>query len=115
LEPGAAANVTTASLSGNYFFGNESTLSPSEPVVNEAGVIGINSAGVLTGTVFGSTGAPTFLTETAVSGNLTIDNVTGPGTGNVGANSVAITNGTKLFTIDETSSTTPSIRVLELQ
>jgi hypothetical protein len=105
----------TASLSGGYFFGGESASFLSAPVVNEAGVIGINGAGVLTGTQFGSTGAPTFLTETAVSGSITIDNINGAGTGNVGANSVAIANGSKIFFIKEAAGTPASISVVEHQ
>jgi len=115
LEPGAPANVTTASLSGSYFFGDESTSFPSAPVVNEAGVIGISNTGVLTGTQFGSTFSPPFLTETAVSGSVVIDNLNGPGTGNVGANSVAIANGSKIFFIKETPGAPASISVAERQ
>jgi hypothetical protein len=114
LEPGATGNITTASLSGSYFFGDES-ISFDATDVKQAGVIGINSAGVQTGTQFGSTAAPTLLTETAVSGSITIDNANGPGTGNVGANSVAITNGSKIFFIKEAAGLPASISVVEHQ
>ena len=114
LEPGAVGNITTASLSGSYFFGNEN-VSFDGTDVKQAGVIGINGAGVLTGTQFGSTIAPSFLTETAVSGSIAIDNANGPGTGNVGANSVAIANGSKVFFINEASGAPASISVAEHQ
>jgi hypothetical protein len=116
LEPGAAGTITTASLSGSYFFGNESVSSAFDgPDVKQAGVIGINGAGVLTGTEFGSTFGPPWLTETAVSGSVVIDNLNGPGTGNVGANSVAIANGSKIFFIKEAAGLPGSISVAEHQ
>jgi hypothetical protein len=114
LEPGATTNIATASLSGSYFFGDESTSFDGTPV-NQAGVIGIAGAGVLSGTQFSSSAAPTLLTETGVSGSIAIDNANGPGTGNVGANSVAIANGSKIFFIKEAAGTPASISVAEHQ
>ncbi len=114
LEPGAAANVTTASLSGSYFFGDED-LAVDGSAVSRAGVMGISSAGVLSGTEFDSADSPAFLSQTTVSGTITIDNAKGPGTGNVGPNSVAITNGTKLFFIKGGTGAPASITVAEHQ
>ena len=114
LESGAAANVATASLSGNYFFGDED-LAIDGSAVSRAGAMGISTAGTLTGTEFDSAGPPAFLSQTSVSGTVTIDNAKGPGTGNVGPNSVAITNGTKLFLIKEGTGAPASITVAEHQ
>jgi hypothetical protein len=114
LEPGAAANVTTASLSGNYFFGDED-LAVDGSAVSRGGVMGIDTAGALTGTEFDSAEPPAFLSQISVSGTVTIDNAKGPGTGNVGPNSVAITNGTKLFFIKEGAGAPASITVAEHQ
>jgi hypothetical protein len=114
LDPGAAANVSTASVAGRYYFGDESLVSDGT-AVNRAGVMGISTAGVLNGTQLGSAPAPDLLTETTVSGTLTFDNSSGPGTGNAGANSVAITNGNKLFLLDESSGAPATITVAEPQ
>ncbi len=113
LEPGATGSVTAASLAGNYFLGNESLLA--EGTVNAAGVMGIGSQGSVTGTEFDSTASPGFLSQAGVTGLVTIDNVVGPGTGNVGPNSVAITNGRKLFFINEGIGVPASIRVVDHQ
>jgi hypothetical protein len=114
LEPGAAANVSTASMAGSYYFGDESLVSDGT-AVNRAGVMSISSAGVLNGTQLGSAPAPDLLTETMVGGTLTIDNSNGPGTGNAGANSVAITNGSKLFLLDESTGAPATITLAEPQ
>jgi hypothetical protein len=114
LEPGAAANVTTASLSGNYFFGDED-LAVDGSAVSRAGVMGISTAGALTGTEFDSAEPPAFLSQPSVSGTVMIDNAKGPGTGNVGPNSVAITNGTELFFIKEGAGTPATIIAAEHQ
>jgi hypothetical protein len=114
LEPGAAANITTASLAGNYFFGDE-CLAVDGSAVSRAGVMGINSAGTLTGTEFDSADSPAFLSQTSVSGTVTIDNAHGAGTGNIGANSIAITNGSKLFFIKESAASPATITVADHQ
>jgi hypothetical protein len=113
LEPGAAASVSTASLAGNYYLGNESLLA--EGTVNAAGVMGIGNSGAVSGTEFDSSTSPAFLSQAAVTGLVTIDNANGPGTGNVGINSVAITNGRKLFIISESIGAPSSIRVVDHQ
>jgi hypothetical protein len=114
VEPGASNNIMTGSLAGNYFFGDEFD-SGDETTTNPAGVLSISTAGALSGTKFSSGPAPGLLASTSVSGSVTIDNAKGPGTGNIGPNSVAITNGTKLFFIDETAGTPASITVVEHQ
>jgi hypothetical protein len=108
VEPGAAQNLTTASLAGNYLLGDD------DPgATGRVGVVSLNSAGVATGTEDDVT--LTGLATTSVHYTVTIDNATGAGTGNVGANSFAITNGTKLFFFDESSGAPPSITVVEHQ
>jgi len=109
LEPGAPANVTTASLAGNYFFCDE--LARDETVVSRVGTVKISATGVATGTEDDS--ATAGLSTKAVNYTVTIDNADGPGTGNVGANTFAITNGTKLFFFQETGPA--SITVVEHQ
>lgn len=117
LEPGASANVTTATLGGkSYFFGDEDD--PDDPTINNrVGVLSISSTGGIAGTQFTSgPAAPNLLSfgPVGISG-VSIDNANGPGTGNVGANTVAITDGAKLFFIDEVSGTPASITVVEPQ
>jgi hypothetical protein len=77
--------------------------------------MGINSAGTLTGTEFDSADSPAFLSQTSVSGTVTIDNAHGAGTGNIGANSIAITNGSKLFFIKESAVSPATITVADHQ
>jgi hypothetical protein len=110
VEPGAAQNVATSSLAGNYFFGDED---PGATATNRVGVVNLSSVGVATGTEDDVTF--TGLVTTTLNYTVTIDNASGPGTGNVGANTFAITNGTKLFFFDENGGATPSITVVERQ
>jgi hypothetical protein len=114
LEPGASANLTTASIEGRYFFGNDWS-SVDQNSADRAGVMVISSGGVLIGTQFSSAPNPSLLTESAVHGTIEITNAHGPGTGNAGPNSVAITNGTKVFFIQEAKGTATSIVVVEHQ
>jgi hypothetical protein len=115
IEPGASSGVTTNSLAGSYFFGDEQPRDGT--VVNRAGVVAISSVGVATGTEDDS--ATAGVSTNAVSYTVTIDNSSGDGTGNVGANSFAVTNGTtKLFFFEEgtASARAPaSITVVEKQ
>jgi hypothetical protein len=118
LEPGAAGNVTTSSLAGNYYLGYENLQSAlNGPGVNGAGALGISIQGAMTGTEFdnGLASSSPFVQQNALSGTVTIDNAMGPGTGNVGANTVVITNGSKLFYINETTGAPASIAVVEHQ
>jgi hypothetical protein len=117
LEPGASTNITTATLKGNYFFGDGDD--PADLTIsNRVGVLTIANTGSVAGTQFTSGPAGLSLATSAPISSVTIDNAKGPGTGNVGANTVAITNGSapiKLFFIDETSGTPASITVVEPQ
>jgi hypothetical protein len=119
LEPGVSAgtNVTTATLGGkSYFFGDEDD--PDDPTINNrVGVLTISGTGGITGSQF--TSGPTTpglvsFAPVSITG-VSIDNANGPGTGNVGASTVAITDGSKLFFIDETSGGPASITVVEPQ
>lgn len=112
LEPGATTNLSTNSMAGNYFFGDESLVSDGT-AVNRAGVVSIDATGALNGTQLGSTIAPDLLTETTVSRTFTITGGFGLGTGNAGANSVAVTNGSKLFLLDESAGAPATITVVE--
>jgi hypothetical protein len=108
VEAGAAQNLTTGSLAGKYLLGDD------DPgATNRVGVVNLNSAGVATGTEDDVT--LTGLATTSVHYTVTIDNATGAGTGNVGPNTFAVTNGTKLFFFDESSGAPPSITVVEHQ
>ena len=111
LEPGVPGNVTLTNPSGSYFFGNE----PDGSLGNSAGVLNIGVAGKLTGTQFKSEDAPAFLSQTPVTGTLTIDNAKGVGTGNIGPNTFAITNGIKLFFIRENTAALATMTVAEHQ
>ena len=117
LEPGASAPVTTANLGGkSYFFGDEDD--PADPTINNrVGVLSISSTGGIAGTQFTSgPTAPNLLSSGPVSiAGVSIDNANGFGTGNVGTNTVAITDGSKLFFIDEAAGTPASITVVEPQ
>jgi hypothetical protein len=109
VEPGASVAVTTSSLAGNYFFGDEQARD--ETVVSRVGVIKISNSGGVTGTEDDS--GTSGLQTKAVNGTIAIDNANGPGTGNVGTSTFAITNGTRLFFFEETGPAT--ITVVEHQ
>jgi hypothetical protein len=114
IEPGAASAVTTSSLAGKYFFGDEQPRDGT--VVNRVGVLAIASSGAATGTEDDS--ATAGVSTQTVSYTVTIDNSNGDGTGNVGANTFAVSNGTKLFFFEEgTAASRPpaSITVVEKQ
>lgn len=117
LEPGASASVTTAMLGGkSYSFGDEDD--PDDPTINNrVGVLKISSTGGVAGTQFTSgPTAPNLLSSGPLGiTSVLIDNANGFGTGNVGTNTVAITDGSKLFFIDETAGAPASITVVEPQ
>jgi uncharacterized repeat protein (TIGR01451 family) len=102
-ELGAASSITVSSMAGNYFFGNED---PGDNTVkNQMGVATFASSGVISGTAFNS-GQNGLATNGTANGTLVITNVgsasnAAPGTGNFGPQTIVITNGTKLFLIDE--------------
>jgi Putative Ig domain len=110
LELQPSANYTNA-VSGNYVLGTED---PSDnTVVNEVGVVTVTgSTGATTGTADKSSGASPFLQPgQAVSGTITMNS---SGVGTVGSSSsVALTNGTRLFYIDESTNKPAVIVVVE--
>jgi hypothetical protein len=101
-----AATYSSSSLSGNFFFGSNV---PGDNTV--PGVVGVASisSGSLTGTEDAS--APSGLSlGSAFSRSLSIN---ADGSGNLGANTVAVTNGTVLYFIDETGTSPPVVQVFE--
>ncbi len=98
---GVAEPQTSAAFSaGTYIFGTED---PSDnTVANRAGVAQIASGGAFTGTYDQSTTSALPQSGQAISGTVSL----GPnGTGNIGPSTVAITSGSKLFSIDESGGT----------
>jgi uncharacterized repeat protein (TIGR01451 family) len=115
-ETGAASAITTASLAGNYFFGDDD---PGDNTVkNQVGIAVFAANGTITGTGL-SSGQGGLNTASSVNGTVTITNVgsasnPAPGTGNIGTQTIAITNGKRFFFIDE-SGGAAVIRIVELQ
>jgi len=115
-ETGAASAITTASLAGNYFFGDDDPVD--NTVNNQVGIVVFAANGTITGTGL-SSGQGGLNTASSVNGTVTITNVgsasnSAPGTGNVGTQTIAITNGKRFFFIDE-SGGPAVIRIVELQ
>jgi uncharacterized repeat protein (TIGR01451 family) len=115
-EAGAASAITTSSLAGNYFFGNED---PADNTVkNQIGVVTVSSGGVITGSS-NTSGQNGLQINGSVTGTVSITNLgsagnSAPGTGNVGTQTIAITNGKRLIFIDESGG--PAVIVIvELQ
>ena len=95
LQP--SANYTNT-VSGNYFLGTED---PSDnTITNDVGAVSIvGSTGTVSGTEDRSAaGSPYLVTGSTISGTVSMG---ANGTGNVGSGTVAVTNGTRLFFIDE--------------
>ena len=111
VEPGATSAVATNSLAGKYFFGDEFPRDGNAP--NRVGIVAIASSGAATGTEDDS--ATSGLSTKSVSYTVNIDNANGFGTGNVGANSVALTNGTELFFFANGTGAPASLTVVEKQ
>jgi hypothetical protein len=98
---GTAEPQTGAALpAGTYIFGTED---PSDNTVpNKAGVETIASGGAFSSTYDQSTTSALPQSGQTVSGTVSL----GPaGTGNIGPSTVAITSGSKLFSIDESGGT----------
>jgi len=101
-EAGASSAITTASLAANYFFGTDD---PGDNTVqDQIGVVTVASSGALTGTQNSSGQSGLQLLQAVTSQPITITNLdpgsnSAPGTGTIGPNSVAITNGTRFFFI----------------
>lgn len=101
-----AATYTNSSLSGNFFFGmNE----PGDNNVTDLSGVASVSSGTLIGTEDQSTGTGLSLAS-PISAMLSI---TGNGSGNLGANTVAVTNGTTLYVINEANGTAAAVQVFE--
>ena len=113
LAEASSGTFTTAGLAGNYFFGTENPGDNS--VSNNVGVVTIASSGAVTGTQYKSGNGG--LSTGSVSGSsFAITNSNG--IGNLGANTVAITNGESIFFFDEGSpagSSSAKINVVERQ
>ena len=98
IEFQPSQTYSTASAAGTYAFGSEDP--GDNTVYNDAGSATISSSGSATGTVDSST--TTGLTPNVpFNATLTISNSNG--TGNLGSQTVAIMNGTKIFYIDESA------------
>jgi uncharacterized repeat protein (TIGR01451 family) len=115
-EAGAAAAITTSSLAGNYFVGNEDM--GDNTVKNQMSVDTVAANGTITGTGDQS-GQNGLQSNKATNGTVTITNLgsasnSAPGTGNVGPQTIAITNGKRLIFIDE-SGGPAAIIIVELQ
>jgi hypothetical protein len=97
-ESQPSQTYSTASVAGSYFFGTEA---PGDNSVNnkvEAATIASN--GSMSGKMDVSGPATTLQTGAAFNVNVSLNP---DGTGTVGASTVAITNGAKIFYIDETA------------
>jgi uncharacterized repeat protein (TIGR01451 family) len=116
IAESSSGSFTTAGLAGNYFF---STEDPGDnTVASEVGVASVTSGGVVIGT--GDQSGSNGLGSQAISATVSITNSNGIGTVTSGSDPAvpAITNGTKLFFIDEggTGGTDPAtIVVVEQQ
>jgi hypothetical protein len=89
---------STASVAGTYFFGTEAPGDNS--VNNKAEAATIAGNGSMSGKMDVSGATATLQTGAALNVNVSINP---DGTGTVGASTVAITNGAKIFYIDETA------------
>jgi hypothetical protein len=101
-----AATYSSSSLSGSFFFGSTE---PSDNTIPDLSGVASISSGSLTGMEEASTPegmSPGF----ALSKTLSIN---ADGSGNLGANTVAVTNGTVLYFIDETGNLPPLVQVFE--
>lgn len=101
-----AANYSGSSLSGNFFFGS------GEP--------GDNTAPGLSGVASISSGNLQGVQDIGAQSGLSLANpfnaalsINADGSGNLGANTVAVTNGTVLYLIDETGKLPPLVQVFE--
>jgi len=101
-----AATYGNGSLSGNFFFG--STEPGDNTVADLSGVASISS-GSLTGTK-DTSASPGFSLGSAF--NATLD-ILADGSGNLGPNTVAVTNGTVLYFIDEAAGAPAEVQVFE--
>jgi hypothetical protein len=101
-----AATYSSSSLSGNFFFGSNE---PADNTVPDISGVASISSGILTGTKDASAPAGLSL-GSAFNATLSIN---ADGTGNLGTNTVAVTNGRVLYFIDETAASPPLVQVFE--
>jgi hypothetical protein len=103
LEAGANSSVNIVNLAGNYIF---STTDPGDSTVaNQVGVVRIDTSGNISGYQYSSD--TTGLTEGPISNGMggppapvTISNSPLPGFGDVGPDTVMVTNGTRFWFIE---------------
>jgi len=109
----SSGTFTTAGLAGNYFLATEN---PGDNTVSDSvGVLTITSLGAITGTQDKSGSAG--LSTGSLSGN-TVTITDSNGTGNLGTNTFAITNGESIFFFDAGTpqgSSSAKINVIEKQ
>jgi hypothetical protein len=98
IEFQPSQTYSTASVAGTYFFGTED---PGDNSINdEVGATTVTNSGSASGTV-DTSGASALQPGVPFNATVTISNSNG--TGNLGSQTVAITNGTKIFYIDESA------------
>jgi hypothetical protein len=100
------ATYGSSSLSGNFYFGSSE---PGDNTVPDLSGVASISSGSLTGTKDTSATAGLSL-GSAFKATLSIN---ADGTGNLGANTVIVTNGTVLYFIDETATSPTLVQVFE--
>ena len=98
MEFQPSQTYSTASVAGTFAFGTEDP--GDNTVYNEAGSATISTSGSASGTVDSST---TGGLTPSVPFNPTVTITNSNGTGNLGSQTVAITNGTKIFYIDQSA------------
>ena len=101
-----AATYGASSLSGNFFFGSGE---PGDNTVPDFSGVARISSGNLQGAMDKS-GQAGFSLATPLNAALSIN---ADGSGNLGASTVAVTNGTVLYFIDETGHLPPVVQVFE--
>ena len=101
-----AATYSNTSLSGNFFFGSNE---PGVNTVPDVSAVASISSGNMQGTKDESAAAG-FSLGTTVNATLSIN---ADGSGNLGANSVAVTNGKTLYYINEAGGAPPEVLVFE--
>jgi hypothetical protein len=101
-----AASYSNSSLAGNYFLG---TSEPGDNTVPDVSGVASIASGSVTGTEDASAPSGTTL-GSAFTGTLSLN---ADGTGNMGANTVTVTNGTELYFINEANDGPAEVQVFE--
>jgi hypothetical protein len=106
LDAQPVTTYSNSSLAGNFFLGSKE---PGDNTVPNLSAVAFISAGNLTGTQDAS--APTgFSLGSAFTATLSVN---ANGAGNLGANTVAVTNGAQLFFINEANGAPAQVQVFE--